>query len=443
MPVYPVATTLNGGITNVALSLTVNSATGFPAVPFVVTIGTEQINVTATAGVVWTITRGANGTTAAAHSNGDVVSVVVPIDNASLGPPPVATSILNQTPDEFGVPYLQRGKVSGNVASSWTSWFRGVWNKLITAVFGLQAATILNGAITNVAVALVVDSATGFPAVPFVVLIDSEQINVTVKAGVNWTITRAANGTAATAHADNAPVTLKPIVTPGRLVKVEADGVVDESAIATTDVVLGAANLTNVGAIPKVASAGTLTESAMTDDGATNIYTTARGLIAGAAAAISTAAGRLYIAVKGSTGAGVFEAAGGAADADAVAAGIFQVSDSHGTNAELRLALIQVLTDGTTANKRGGRLKIATKADNGAIAFWITLDQTGKCGFGGNAAPAYAMDATGDVNVSGVFRVGTVAGLSATITTAKLTLAGANGSMTFTGGILTAQTPAT
>lgn len=34
-------------------------------------------------------------------------------------------------------------------------------------------------------------------------------------------------------------------------------------------------------------------------------------------------------------------------------------------------------------------------------------------------------------------------GLSTTITTAKLTPGGANGSMTFTGGILTAQTQAT
>jgi hypothetical protein len=34
-------------------------------------------------------------------------------------------------------------------------------------------------------------------------------------------------------------------------------------------------------------------------------------------------------------------------------------------------------------------------------------------------------------------------GINATITTAKLTLTGTNGSMTFTNGILTAQTPAT
>jgi flagellin len=38
---------------------------------------------------------------------------------------------------------------------------------------------------------------------------------------------------------------------------------------------------------------------------------------------------------------------------------------------------------------------------------------------------------------------GTPTGVSATITTAKLTVAGTNGSMTFTNGILTSQTPAT
>ena len=41
------------------------------------------------------------------------------------------------------------------------------------------------------------------------------------------------------------------------------------------------------------------------------------------------------------------------------------------------------------------------------------------------------------------YPAGAAAGISATITTAKLTGGGANGSMTFTNGILTAQTPAT
>ncbi len=230
-----------------------------------------------------------------------------------------------------------------------------------------------------------------------------------------------------------------------RLTKVTAAGVIGEAAFADTDVVLGATNLTTDGAIPKVSTTdGTLDESAMTDDGSANIFTTARNFIAGAAAAISTAAGRLYIAVKGSTGAGVFEAAGGAADADATAAGIFQVADSHGADAELRLAIIQVLTDGATATKRGGRIKIGTKANGpaGAITFWITLDQAGNCGLGGNVTPAYPVDATGDVNASGVFRKGGTAGESTTLTYLTGTPGAGQSSktVTFSGGIETGHT---
>lgn len=40
-------------------------------------------------------------------------------------------------------------------------------------------------------------------------------------------------------------------------------------------------------------------------------------------------------------------------------------------------------------------------------------------------------------------QTGDLPGLSATIVTAKITSGGANGSMTFTNGLLTAQTPAT
>jgi hypothetical protein len=44
---------------------------------------------------------------------------------------------------------------------------------------------------------------------------------------------------------------------------------------------------------------------------------------------------------------------------------------------------------------------------------------------------------------TGLFTLSTPAGINATITTAKLTALGSNGSMTFVNGILTAQTPAT
>ena len=57
---------------------------------------------------------------------------------------------------------------------------------------------------------------------------------------------------------------------------------------------------------------------------------------------------------------------------------------------------------------------------------------------GGGASERYHLGQSDATNV------GTIAsGLNVTITTAKLTAGGANGSMTFTKGILTAQTPAT
>lgn len=58
-------------------------------------------------------------------------------------------------------------------------------------------------------------------------------------------------------------------------------------------------------------------------------------------------------------------------------------------------------------------------------------------------AKAARVDITGDTNTTGVFRKGGTAGISVAITTAKLTGGGANGSMTFSGGILTSQTAAT
>ena len=73
-----VATALDGNITNVATSLTVDSSSGFPAVPFIVLIGTEEIKVTNVSGVTWTVVRayGRPATTGAAHSDNDAVTLL-------------------------------------------------------------------------------------------------------------------------------------------------------------------------------------------------------------------------------------------------------------------------------------------------------------------------------------------------------------------------------
>jgi hypothetical protein len=71
-------TTLVGGINNVVTSLTTASSAGFPAAPFKALIGTEIMLVSVAVGTAWSsITRGVDGTTAAAHLNGDVISQVV------------------------------------------------------------------------------------------------------------------------------------------------------------------------------------------------------------------------------------------------------------------------------------------------------------------------------------------------------------------------------
>lgn len=76
------ATTLNGTITSGALSLVVLSATAFPTTGnFQIIIEDEIIQVTAVAGTTFTIVRGREGTTAAAHSSGATVTQVLTRDS--------------------------------------------------------------------------------------------------------------------------------------------------------------------------------------------------------------------------------------------------------------------------------------------------------------------------------------------------------------------------
>ncbi len=74
-------TSLNGAITATATTLTVASASGFPSsAQFRILIDSELMIVTAGAGTTtWTVTRGAEGTTTAAHANQATVSQVLTV----------------------------------------------------------------------------------------------------------------------------------------------------------------------------------------------------------------------------------------------------------------------------------------------------------------------------------------------------------------------------
>ena len=71
-------TSLSAAISSGDTSLTVASASAFPGSPqFRVRIGAELLLVTAVGGTTWTVTRGVEGTTAAAHAAGDSVTQVL------------------------------------------------------------------------------------------------------------------------------------------------------------------------------------------------------------------------------------------------------------------------------------------------------------------------------------------------------------------------------
>ncbi|MEZ6142257.1 MAG: hypothetical protein R3B84_16990 [Zavarzinella sp.] len=70
-------TDLTADITAVQTTITVASNAGFPraaTTPFLIQVGTEIMRVTANAGTTWTVQRGVNGTTAAAHLTDDEVT---------------------------------------------------------------------------------------------------------------------------------------------------------------------------------------------------------------------------------------------------------------------------------------------------------------------------------------------------------------------------------
>jgi hypothetical protein len=187
----------------------------------------------------------------------------------------------------------------------------------------------------------------------------------------------------------------------GRLVAVTAEGEIGESDIDTSDVVLGAANLTNAGAIPKVsATPGTLDESAITDDG-TDILLPARGLRAGQ----NVAVGQAVDAAHGLVFGGVIVASGGLARVITTGAG---VTLKAAADADVLSGILINPTFDDDAH--AGVVHYAANVTSAAPSRF-----NGNVGFGNNAAPGYAVDATGDANVSGVYRVAGAAGVTGSL----------------------------
>jgi hypothetical protein len=146
-------------------------------------------------------------------------------------------------------------------------------------------------------------------------------------------------------------------------------------------------------------------------------------VIAGAGISVSSATGAVTIANTG-----VLSFSGGTTG----------LTPSVSTIGAITLAgTLNIANGGTSANNATN-----ARTNLGAAASGANSDITSLSGL--TTALSILQGGTGATTASGArTNLGLGGGLSVTITTAKLTTLGANGSMTFTNGILTAQTAAT
>ena len=203
------STLLDGGINDSVTTVTVDSTADFEDVGTVL-IGDEQITYTAkTATTFTTCTRGANSTSAAAHSDDVTVS------RANVW---------------YDVTRASGGDYSATAAENWTSTIIGgvlvmtngfddpqYWaltDGIPLSTTKMQdlnnwpSLTILDGAITSTSAttAITVDSTATFP-ITGTFTIDSEDISYTGVTSTTFTgISRAQNGTTGATHLDDAPV---------------------------------------------------------------------------------------------------------------------------------------------------------------------------------------------------------------------------------------------
>lgn len=201
--------TVSAGILSTATTVTVTAAAPI-ASGFRILIGAELMQVTAGGTTTtWTITRGIEGTSAAVHNAGDVVHIVL----TSGGLDALRTQI-----NGFG-PYANlpsTGMKTGDTFRCSDSLYNFVfdgttWQPFVSGINVVQPpaingpSTTLNGGINSSVTTISVSSALSV-STPFVVVIDSEYLNVTSTSGTSWTVTRGYNGTTAASHSSAASV---------------------------------------------------------------------------------------------------------------------------------------------------------------------------------------------------------------------------------------------
>ncbi len=220
--------------TDTTINVDATTAAAFPTgSPLMIVIDGEHLLVTAGLGTTtWTVTRGQDGTTAAAHlANANVTLANVTLgqdgwfeleivdQNASsplsLNPVDAVTNAIHFDPTDINS--LQQ------VAADIQDELRNMGYLTATCAYQLPTnisvpsevppATFLTADITATDTTITVDAATAgrFPTNgPFMIVIDNEDLVVTGGFGTTtWTVVRGGNGTAAAAHLTNAQATLQ------------------------------------------------------------------------------------------------------------------------------------------------------------------------------------------------------------------------------------------
>jgi hypothetical protein len=234
--------TLSAGITRTATSITVSSvgafvafpttSTGAPATPFIAEIFNELVDVTAVHvgandSSTWTVTRGFDGTQAASQVAGTEV-FTSPLINWGDNTPPTLGTVVEESPGDFVIegthtynppnPSPANAGFTANVqlvADDGRTLAGAVTANatVIPATLTLFNATttLVTGLIASAtATTLTVTSSGGFPAAPFAVIIDHEELEVTDVNGTTWTVTRGINGTTIASHLGT--ITIPPLL---------------------------------------------------------------------------------------------------------------------------------------------------------------------------------------------------------------------------------------
>jgi predicted CXXCH cytochrome family protein len=245
------ATMLTTALTAATDPIHVASSAGFPEVEFYIKVDSEIMLVTGGQGTLdWNVTRGAKATTAAAHSDGATVSMIISdwtaptnhveifdvgstatTKNYTIKPANLGGVVSYQAADVGGSPYAGdywRYRYDPAGYSNFTNFYLQLdpmntgWNGLsVTNVAAMgTGSTAINMAagITATGTTLTVDSIAVFPSTyPYFVTVEGEIMQVTAKGtGANdLTVSRGVNvaGTAGVAHADNTPVSINTTTT--------------------------------------------------------------------------------------------------------------------------------------------------------------------------------------------------------------------------------------